>query len=155
MAAPVPISALAGNAAVREALGIVSLPQKFINIRRDQRRTPLPEPVVRYPKFLIFDLRDVRAWAEKKDWAFHVEADIDTGPTIDPDRLTTTSMIADLFGVSVMWVSHTSQSPHRNFPEPVVVLSGRRFWDTTVIEAWAEANGRKTYHQIERPPAGS
>ena len=137
---------------MRKALGLPGPPQRFVSLRQNHRRVPFPQPVARLPRFYIFDLRDVRDWAEKKDRAFDVEADIDAGPTIDPDLLATMNQIVELLGATTSWIRRASQSPQNDFPTPVLRLPQRDLWNIEEIETWAARHGRDTYFPPE-PPA--
>jgi hypothetical protein len=152
VATPIPIAALATNVVVRKSLGLAGPPQDLVGLRKSQRRVRFPQPVAQLPSLHIFDLRDVRAWAAKKNRAFHVETDIDTGPTIDPDRLATTTMVGHLLGyLCVGWQTPGFKTRHPHFPLPVTSLSNRKLWDIEDVEAWADRHDQDTYFLPERP----
>ncbi len=156
MATPVPIAALAGDAAVRQALGLSDASWSLSNFQRSPSRPSFPQPIFRNKNFFVFDLRDIRAWAKATLRRFTAEVDIDAGPTIDPDRLATIGTVARLVDMSTPWVTYQTTKSGSDFPQPVVSFPRRYFWDIEAVETWAAATGRKTYQPpVEQPPAGT
>ncbi len=151
--ATVPISALGGGSAIRQALGLGDAGWSLGNFRRPSTRPPFPQPVAQNTNRHLYDLREIRSWAKESGRPFHVETDIDAGPTIDPDLLVGSKVVGQLLNVSTPWVSQARKWP--DFPSPVVTLAAGCCWNVETVKAWAAANGRKTYQTVEQPPAGT